>query len=198
MAQLGTRAPSSGPLSAFSFLSFGAQKSIDEEEPDHTRDDIEGLVQHLTHLRRSGIRLIEVQYAINKWALYGFIPMTHHGFSFKTSRGDYFTLDFGRRGIVWDVMDLEPENPDNTFYTKTYKIDMDTAAVQKYCEDTPPFNYPFYDCETWAKGLLVTLALDKSPDDSKRFSKNACAPSAGPTSVQSPVTVRRTRAGDCI
>merc|ERR1719440_2379978 len=184
--------------SPFAFLSFGAQSPKDEEEQDQTRDDLDGLVQHLTHLRKSGVRLREVQYAINKWALGGIIPMTHHGFTFKTSRGDYFTLDFGRRGIVWDVFDEEPELPDNTFYTKTYKIDLDTSAVQKYCEDTPPFNYPFYDCETWAKGLLVALALDKSPEDSKRFSKNACAPSQGPMSVQSPVTVRRTRTGACI
>jgi hypothetical protein len=160
----------STPLSAFSFFSSltgsaGKRPSqrpqppiIDEEE----RNDLEGLVQLLTGFRKQGIRLAEVTYVVNRFTLWSLIPMTHHGFIFRTTKGDFFTLDFGRKGIVWDVMDLEPELPDNTFYTKLYKVDLDTSVVQRYCEETPPFNFPFYDCETWAKGMLRALAL---PDD---------------------------------
>lgn len=168
--------------SALSFLSFDSTTSVAEE--DEARNDMEGLVQLMTQLRQEGIRLREVTYVINRWSLGGIIPMTHHGFIFRTSRGgsnsetlpEFFTLDFGRKGIVWDVMDESPDLPDNTFYTKLYNIDMDTFPVQKYCQETPPFNYPFYDCESWAKGMLAALNLDKAPG---RISKDMCAPSLG-------------------
>lgn len=158
-------------------------------------------MQLLTDYKRDNVRLQQVTYVVNRWALGGIIPMTHHGFIFQTSNGYYFTLDFGRKGIVWDVMDELPENPDNTFYTKSYSLDMDTRAVQKYCEETPPFNFPFYDCETWAKGMLAALNLEKSADQSgRRISKNVCAPSMGQASggyTPTPV-VRMQRSGTCI
>merc|ERR1711865_1207411 len=80
-------------------------------------------------------------------------------------------------------MDEFPDLPDNTFYTKLYNIDMDTSAVQRYCQETPPFNYPFYDCETWAKGMLHKVlhvrrvAVDKVSEKNRRLSKeNVAAP----------------------
>merc|ERR1719311_105363 len=100
--------------------------------------------------------------------------MTHHGFVFKTATGEFFTLDFGRKGISWDVMDEMPGLPDDTFYTKLYMIDTDTSVIQKYCEETPPFNFPFYDCETWAKGMLAALNVEKQ---NQRMTKEVCAPS---------------------
>merc|ERR1719198_1054241 len=126
--------------------------------------------------------------------------MTHHGFIFQTTRRDFFTLDFGRKGIVWDVMDEYPEHPDNTFYVKRYKIDMDTSAVQRYCEETPPFNFPFYDCETWAKGLLATLAVDKVPEKSGRITKEVCAPALNQATMSSATRSppRKQRTGTCI
>jgi len=175
----------SSAFSALSFLSFDSTTSVPEE--DEARNDMEGLVQLMTQLREEGVRLREVTYVINRWSLGGIIPMTHHGFIFRTSRGgsnsetlpEFFTLDFGRKGIVWDVMDESPDLPDNTFYTKLYNIDMDTFPVQKYCQETPPFNYPFYDCESWAKGMLAALNLDKAPG---RISKDMCAPALGQAS----------------
>lgn len=168
---------SAGPLSAFSFLSFATDAKVEEEELDESRNDLEGLVQFFQGLRKSGVRLCEARYVVNKWALGGIIPMTHHGFIFQTSRGDFFTLDFGRQGIVWDVFDELPECPDNTIFNQIYNIDMDTSAVQKYCEETPPFNFPFYDCETWAKGMLTLLAVDQSPLKNGRFAKDMCVAS---------------------
>jgi len=158
---------------------------------------MEGLVQLLTQYRHQNARLREVTYVINRWALGGLIPMTHHGFIFKTSANMYFTLDFGRKGIVWDVMDELPELPDNTTYTKIYKVDMDTRAVQTYCEETPPFNFPFYDCETWAKGMLAALNVEKSG----RMSKEVCAPALTQANVNPFSTgqsVRKTRTGTCL
>jgi len=202
MAPARTNSTASGPISAFSFLSFDAQSSVDEDE---ARNDLEGLVQLLTELRDQGIRLCEVTYVVNRWALGGIIPMTHHGFIFQTTRRDFFTLDFGRKGIVWDVMDEYPEHPDNTFYVKRYKIDMDTSAVQRYCEETPPFNFPFYDCETWAKGMLSMLAVEKGPENRGRISKEVCAPSLNQASMGSagypngpPGAGRKQRTGACI
>lgn len=191
---------SSGPLSAFSLLSFDSQSAPDEDEP---RTDLEGLVQYLTQLREAGSRLIEVTYVVNRWALAGIIPMTHHGFIFQSARSDYFTLDFGRKGIVWDTMDELPELPDNTFYTKMYKLDIDTRPVQTYCEETPPFNFPFYDCETWAKGLLAKLGLDKSEGERKTREVCSPAPSLGEMSSGSPrkaptTPARKQRTGTCI
>jgi len=142
-------------------------------EQDEARTDLEGLVKLLTELRTHGIGLREVTYCINSWNWQGIIPMKHHGFVFRTSRGDFFTLDFGRQGIMWDVMDEFPDLPDNTFYTKLYNIDMDTSAVQRYCQETPPFNYLFYDCETWAKGMLATLAVNKASEKNRRLSKES-------------------------
>lgn len=186
----------------FSFLNFDTRSNSVEEE-EEARNDLEGLVQFLTELRQRGARLSAVTYVINKWSLGGIIPMTHHGFIFKTSRGDFFTLDFGRKGIVWDVMDECPEVPDNTVHEKTYEIDFDTRGIQKYCEDTPPFNFPFYDCETWAKGMLALLAVDRIPE--KRLGKDACAPaglSQGyPQKTASPnkaSPARKQRNGTCI
>lgn len=150
-------------LPALSFLTFDAQPTAEFE--DDGRNDLEGLVEFLTNLRQKNVRLREVTYVINKFALGGIIPMTHHGFILKTSTDDYLTLDFSRKGIVWEVMEVWPELPDNTFYTKSYRVDMDTSDVQKYCEETPPFNFPFYDCETWAKGLIAKLSLDKIAQD---------------------------------
>lgn len=177
----------------FSFLSFDSQGNPAAAE-DEARTDMEGLVQLLTQFRQQNARLCEVTYVVNRWALGGLIPMTHHGFIFQTTTGMFFTLDFGRKGIVWDVMDELPEMPDNTFYTKCYKIEMDTRLVQKYCEETPPFNFPFYDCETWAKGMLATLNVEKPQE---RREKEVCAP--GLTQVPgSAYAVRKQRAGTCL
>lgn len=178
----------SGASSAFSMMSFDTQSGGEDE----ARNDLEGLVQLLTQLRQQNVRLCEVTYVINRWALGGIIPMTHHGFIFQTSAGMFFTLDFGRKGIVWDVMDELPELPDNTFYTKLYKIDMDTRIVQKYCEETPPFNFPFYDCETWAKGMLDALNVEKQ---NQRMTKEVCAPTLSQVSGQN---VRKQRSGTCL
>lgn len=196
----------SGLSAALSFFSFEAQtaKSRREEPEDEARNDIEGLVQFFTDLRQKGVRVRTVTYVINRWSLGGIIPMTHHGFIFKTSRqDDYFTLDFGRKGIVWDVMDCEPECPDDTLYTKVYKVDMDTYPLQKYCEDTPPFNFPFYDCETWAKGLLAILSIDKEPsrpDNKARMTKEAGAPALNqaPTKTPASPNQQKQRTGTCI
>lgn len=169
---------------------------------DEARNDMEGLVQLLTQYRHMNARLREVTYVVNRWALAGLIPMTHHGFIFKTSgnTNPYFTLDFGRKGIVWDVMDELPELPDNTTYTKIYKVDMDTRPVQAYCEETPPFNFPFYDCEAWAKGMLAALNVEKGQS---RIQREVCAPAltqanANPFASAPTQSQRKTRTGTCL
>jgi hypothetical protein len=191
----GVSAQPSSALPSFlslDFLSGGGRPSTSSQgQEEEGRTDLDGLVQYLTQLRMDNSRLVEITYAINAWSLGGFIPMSHHGFAFATSKGEFFTLDFGRKGIVWDIYDELPEMPDNTYYTKVYKVDMDTRAIQRYCQETPPFNFPFYDCETWAKGLLAALGLDKVPDASPGGSKSQ-------TSAQKNGSNRRQRSGTCV
>merc|ERR1740138_1476658 len=89
--------------------------------------------------------------------------MTHHGFVFKTSDADYFSLDFSRKGIVWDTYGEEaPDLPDNTFFTKCFTINADPLDVKRYCEETKPFAWLRNDCDTWSQGLMPVLGISEA------------------------------------
>jgi hypothetical protein len=134
----------------------------DEEEAEEPTTNLEGLYEYFEELKRDGVRLTETTYIVNKWALGGIIPMTHHGFCFKTSAGDYFSLDFSRKGIVWDTYGDEiPGLPDNTTLVQTYRIDVDPQTVRRYCEETKPFQWLRNDCDTWSQGMMMVLGITK-------------------------------------
>jgi len=129
-------------------------------ENGEENNDLEGLVKFLEELANDSSRLIQVTYVVNRWALGGIIPMTHHGFVFKTSCGDYFSLDFSRKGIVWDVYGEEPPDlPDNTICTQSFNINADPLKVKRYCEDTKPFSWLRNDCDTWSQGLMPVVGI---------------------------------------
>jgi len=136
------------------------EATVSEQGEEDEKPTLEELFDHLDTLHRDGVRLVETTYVINKWALSGIVPMKHHGFYFKTSQGQYFTLDFGREGVEWDVFgDEKPDLPNNTIFTRTYPIDVDPMRVKMYCEETEPFVWLRNDCESWTRGLMPVLGL---------------------------------------
>lgn len=172
---------------------------------DEERCDLEGLYGFFDELQNDGVKLVETTYIVNKWALGGIIPFTHHGFCFKTSRGEYFSLDFSRKGIVWDTYgDEPPELPDGTTFTQVFRIDADPAPVRRYCEETKPFQWMKNDCESWSQGLMVVL--DISATQQQRRTKQVCGALQPPLSAHGAPSPgadrrgdgRRQRAGDCL
>jgi hypothetical protein len=140
----------------------GAAVVEEEDETEEATTNLEGLYEYFEELKRDGVRLTETTYIVNKWALGGIIPMTHHGFCFKTSAGDYFSLDFSRKGIVWDTYGDEiPGLPDNTTLVQVYRIDVDPQTVRRYCEETKPFAWLRNDCDTWSQGMMLALGITK-------------------------------------
>lgn len=129
---------------------------------DTCRTDIAGLLAYLDQLQRNGIRLLEATYIGNVWHWYDVFPFEHHGFVFSLSCGEYFSLDFGRNGIAWDIFDEYPDFPDNTFLVNKYRVDRrdDLRVLRQYCRDTQPFVYMLNDCKTWSNGLRQTLKME--------------------------------------
>eukprot|EP00929_Paragymnodinium_shiwhaense_P089561 TRINITY_DN49710_c0_g1_i1.p1 TRINITY_DN49710_c0_g1~~TRINITY_DN49710_c0_g1_i1.p1 ORF type:complete len:501 (-),score=76.87 TRINITY_DN49710_c0_g1_i1:150-1652(-) len=131
------------------------------DEYSYPSADLQALLQYLDWLMAQQLRFTEVTYLMNDFRWWG-IPMKHHGFVLKATRqglafSEYLTLDFSRRGILWDTFDERPDHPEGTSYARTYKIDKDPHVLRRYCAETQPFSWPHNDCETWAKGLLRVL-----------------------------------------
>mmetsp|Transcript_91841 Transcript_91841/g.163465 ORF Transcript_91841/g.163465 Transcript_91841/m.163465 type:complete len:209 (+) Transcript_91841:64-690(+) len=130
------------------------------EMPSEGRVDLPGLLSFLENLSAQGARLVEAQHIVNRWVLGGFIPMTHHGFVFKASNMQHFSLDFSRKGIVWDTFgDQYPELPEGTLSSTVYRFNVDPCVVQNYCRDTKPFQWFSNDCDTWSKGLFQAIGV---------------------------------------
>jgi len=141
---------------------FGSQLSIEDNSEEYGRTDLEGLLAFLDMLKKENIRLTEVTYCVNRWKLYGVVPLQHHGFVLPCGRHGFLNLDFTSKGILWEVDDEFPELPDNTFIAKSYRIDADPMSLKVYCHGTKPFNWYNNDCSTWAEGLLQVLRVHDS------------------------------------
>eukprot|EP00747_Dinoflagellata_sp_TGD_P218346 gnl/TRDRNA2_/TRDRNA2_90622_c0_seq1.p1 gnl/TRDRNA2_/TRDRNA2_90622_c0~~gnl/TRDRNA2_/TRDRNA2_90622_c0_seq1.p1 ORF type:complete len:205 (+),score=21.98 gnl/TRDRNA2_/TRDRNA2_90622_c0_seq1:103-717(+) len=124
------------------------------------REDLRGLLRMLDDLRDAGVFLIEVQHVVNIWNFAGFIPMQHHGLVFRTSMETFFSLDFGRKGIVWDTFPVRPMVPDQTVLDTSFPIHEEYADpmwVRNYCATTQNFSFFGNDCEAWTEGMLYEL-----------------------------------------
>jgi len=132
---------------------------LNKDPDEYGRTDLKGLLSYLDVLVKERVRFTEVTYVVNHWTLYGIIPLKHHGFVLPTRGYGFLSLDFGSRGILWDVDDEFPELPDNTFHAKSYKIDVDPMKLKNYCQRTKPFDWFSNDCGSWANGLLKVLRV---------------------------------------
>jgi len=160
---LATKVP---PKDAVTAYGSDAQEP-EESEYSIPNSDIDGLLGYCDALKREGMWLTEATYIVNDFRWWG-IPMKHHGFVLRAQGGsgvlcEYISLDFSRRGILWDTYDEYPELPDDTRFAKTYKISTDPMLLKSYCENTKPFSWPSNDCANWAHGLLKLLRINGDP-----------------------------------
>lgn len=147
-----------------------SERTPAQEAPElsYPSSDLDGLLRYIRDLDQKGLRMTEAVYSVNSWMLYGLIPLRHHGLilysegSRSCGKDPYLTLDFSSRGILWDTFDVYPDVPEGTFFSKTYKINMDPLVLRDYCKATQPFSWPDNDCKHWAKGVLLLMGI---PDD---------------------------------
>lgn len=129
---------------------------VPEPELD-PRSDLDGLLQYLEELDASGARITEVEYIINQWYWGGVVPLKHHGFVLRSAHG-YFSLDFGRRGILWELFDTNPPFPEGTCFAKKYAVNCAIAELREYCAATKPWSlFSGNDCAAWSSGMLEVL-----------------------------------------
>lgn len=189
-------ARSAAARGALESLSLGPNEDLGDDEPEFSEPsaDLQGLLAYFEALKRDGARLAEVTYIVNDFTWWG-ISMKHHGFVLKAERlgackpvCEYLTLDFSRRGILWDTFGEYPNVPDGTIFERTYKINTDPLTMKSYCEDTPPFSWVTNDCSQWAQGVLRVVRI-KDPFEGgssiRRSSGNSVRISCGPTSMGS-------------
>lgn len=148
-----------------------SERTPAQEAPElsYPSSDLDGLLRYLRDLDQKGLRMTEAVYSVNSWMLYGLIPLRHHGLilysegSRSCGKDPYLTLDFSSRGILWDTFDVYPDVPEGTFFSKTYKINMDPLILRDYCKATQPFSWPDNDCKHWAKGVLLLMGITDDP-----------------------------------
>jgi len=172
--------PAVFPDDRLKFGKISSQNSFDDS--DHStelveveiesppRTDLPGLLSYLDGLQRDSIRFQEATYVGNKWTWNGMLPFKHYGFIILLSNGEYLSLDFGRRGIVWDVYDDFPDYPDGTFLVERYIISnsKDLELTRLYCQETKPFIWLIHDCHTWSQGLIQHLRMERINESMKR------------------------------
>eukprot|EP00928_Gymnodinium_smaydae_P097183 TRINITY_DN873_c0_g1_i1.p1 TRINITY_DN873_c0_g1~~TRINITY_DN873_c0_g1_i1.p1 ORF type:complete len:543 (+),score=97.16 TRINITY_DN873_c0_g1_i1:112-1740(+) len=158
-----------------------ADAETEAEEYAEPSSDLQGLLSYLSALKAELARFTEATYIMNDFRWWG-VPLRHHGFVLKAEGSrcgligeEYLTLDFSRRGILWDVFDEYPNLPDNTVFEKTYKINVDPLALRDYCEDTKPFSFMSNDCARWARGMLQVLRI-KDPMAGRSAMASSYAP----------------------
>jgi hypothetical protein len=146
---------------SFREQSEGSDVEVQEVTED-PRSDLSGLLQHLGALQQNGIQLVEAVFIGNMWTWRSIIPFQHWGYVLKTSSGEYITLDFTRNGILWDIYPEFPPYPQDTFSVTRFKITKgaSTQLTKDYCQESPPFQFMFYDCKTWCDGLMVLLQME--------------------------------------
>lgn len=132
----------------------------EEVDPTEPRTDIVGLLGYLDSLIHNNLQITEVRYVINDFYLAGVVPLKHHGFAFKVAGcEEYFSLDFGRNGIMWNAYSVFPEDPEGTCFVKSYAAEVPTDIVRSYCGQTEPFSVMGNDCSAWSKGLLKAMGF---------------------------------------
>jgi len=135
-------------------------ESVEYSEP---RADLDGLVEYLEDMTSLGKRFTEATYVVNSWTFGGVIPLWHHGFVLLAEDHGFLTLDFSRRGILWDTFDTFPDLPDNTVLVKTYIVDVNPWRIRTYCEETKPFSWHSNDCQRWARGVMQVMNITEDP-----------------------------------
>lgn len=154
---------------------FESPDNLDASEYSYPSADLEGLVAYFEDLERSHARLTEVTYIVNVWSLGKIIPLQHHGFVVKAEGRGWLTLDFSRRGILWDTFDEYPDFPEGTIYAKQYPVDVDPGVLKTYCKETQPFSWHSNDCRQWAKGVMEVMQIDEEPlTDPDAFRQPEC------------------------
>jgi len=129
------------------------------------RTDLKGLLEFLDALTKQRAKFLEGVYVVNQWAFAGVIPLKHHGFIIKSSDNRFLTLDFGRKGINWDVFEACPDVPEGTCLVKRYIINTSPTLLRSYCEETRPFSFVNNDCSTWSNGLKRVMGMEESHED---------------------------------
>lgn len=144
-------------------LTMASAEGEEASEYSEPKEDLEGLLQYFEGLAKRGVRLTEVTYVVNSWTLGGVIPLWHHGFVLRAEEEGYLTLDFSRRGILWDTFDTYPDLPDSTIFAKKYYINTDPDSMKSYCEETKPFSWHSNDCHHWARGVMQVMRIMEDP-----------------------------------
>eukprot|EP00927_Polykrikos_kofoidii_P063164 TRINITY_DN5798_c1_g1_i1.p1 TRINITY_DN5798_c1_g1~~TRINITY_DN5798_c1_g1_i1.p1 ORF type:complete len:253 (+),score=28.44 TRINITY_DN5798_c1_g1_i1:85-759(+) len=157
--------PSSGNASAS--MATPTVSLPHDNEYSYPSGDIAGLLTYFESLKKNGVVFTEATYIVNDFTYWG-IPMKHHGFVLRADGTDgvfteYLTLDFGKRGILWDTFDGYPDNPDGTSFVKKYRINTCPLLLRAYCRDTEPFSWPSNDCSNWAWGLMRVMRIKEDP-----------------------------------
>merc|ERR1712232_772469 len=129
--------------------------------------DLAGLLAYLAGLKSDGARFTELTYIVNDFKYWG-MPLKHHGFVLKSEClgkpfDEYLTLDFSRRGILWDTFEEYPNVPNGTILEQTYTINVPPVVLRSYCENTQPFSWPRNDCSAWSRGLIRAMGIKDSP-----------------------------------
>jgi len=147
-----------------------ASESTDDFGDDLSSLDsnVAELLDTLRQIESSGYELTEATLVANVFYTYG-MRFTHYGFVLPTSNSNqYLSLDFSRKGIVWETWEEFPGMPDNTFLVEKYNVDSIDAwrIVAEHCRHTQPFNYFFNDCKAWCDGLKTSLNMELAADES--------------------------------
>merc|ERR1740121_3397302 len=148
--------------STTSIYGSGLGPEVEYSEPSA---DLDELLKFFDGLIAANSRFTEVTYIVNNWKLVGLIPLKHHGFVFKAEGHGFLTLDFSRRGILWDTFDEYPDYPEGTIFARRHRIDYDPAELKRYCEETQPFSWPSNDCAKWSQALLRHLRVRDYVED---------------------------------
>lgn len=139
--------------------------------------DLVQLLALLERLSRSGFALNEATLIGNEFSYYG-LCFEHHGFVLPISKnGEFLSLDFSKRGIVWELWDDFPDMPDGTVLVERYKFDNTDVwdILIQHCKDTEPFNAFSYNCKAWCKELQDALEMKLVERRSAASANNAVA-----------------------
>mmetsp|Transcript_70655 Transcript_70655/g.169314 ORF Transcript_70655/g.169314 Transcript_70655/m.169314 type:complete len:198 (-) Transcript_70655:120-713(-) len=158
-----TQEPVNVSCAVFLEALFPGQKSKTRDVGDADGNyDLDGLVAFLDQMKAKKKHFSEVTYMVNRWSLAGLFNFEHHGFVLKTAgekEPSYLSLDFGMKGILWEVFEVFPDLPDGTFHVETFTYPIDPAKLREYCVESEPFSFFGNDCATWSNGLKEELEM---------------------------------------
>lgn len=132
--------------------------AVQEEAMDSM--DVGKLVEYLESLEEQEQKIVEIVYIVNNWKFGGILPMQHHGFIFKVTEDEFFTVDFGQKGICWMRSSVSPEYPDGTVWVKGYDVSVEPDVIRAYIQDSGSFMWGINDCKVWSVGLMREMEVD--------------------------------------